>query len=252
MTAIGFLGTGAIAAPMARALARDGHRITVSQRNAETATALAAAFAGISVAPNQRVLDRSEVIFLCLRPAVWREILTPLAFRPDHRIISVMATVPLNQIAAATGPTASLAATIPYAVIEHGGCPLPVAGDPEPLAALFGASNPILPQADEAALNAHFAASTLVTAALALLDTGAAWLAEQTGNATGAETYATALPAAVLASLQPQAPGRIAEEISSLATPNTLNLQMLEGLRAGGSFDALPDILTRIARSMDR
>ena len=69
---VGFLGTGHIAAPMARLVARAGHRVTVSQRNHETARALAKSGLGIGVADNQGVLDSSDIIFICLRPALSR------------------------------------------------------------------------------------------------------------------------------------------------------------------------------------
>jgi pyrroline-5-carboxylate reductase len=37
---------------------------------------------------------------------------------------------------------------------------------------------------------------------------------------------------------------------ASIATPNTLNMQMVEGLAQAGAFDSLPAILTRISDSM--
>ena len=70
MSAVGFIGTGHIAAPMARALARDGHQVFVSDRNAEIAAALVAGDPQIRAMANQAVLDRAEIVFLCLRPHV--------------------------------------------------------------------------------------------------------------------------------------------------------------------------------------
>ena len=73
MSRIGFIGTGHIAAPMVRFLAERGHEITVSERNAETAQALRACH-GVSIATNQDVLDRSDIVFLCVRPHVARRV----------------------------------------------------------------------------------------------------------------------------------------------------------------------------------
>jgi len=243
---IGFLGTGHIAAPMARALARAGHDVTVSERNAEVAAELADAGLGITVADNQTVVDSADAVFLCLRPAVWQGIVAPLSFRAGQSVVSVMAGVPLSDIAQAVAPATDLSVTIPYGFIENGGCPLPVAGDPATLTALFGDANPVLPQASEDALRHHFAASTMTTATVGLLLTASDWLAKQTGDAEAAEVYVAHLVSGFLADLPKSDPVALAQARAELATPDTLNLQMAEGLR----FDEVHAVLDRISASM--
>lgn len=252
MSRVGFLGTGHIAAPMARALARKGHEVTVSRRSEAVSSALAESGLGITVADNAEVVAQSDIVLLCLRPAVWAGIVRDLPFRADQKILSVMAGVPMAEIAAACAPASDISVTIPYGFIEHGGCPLPVAGDPGVVQALFGDDNPVLPQADEGALNHHFAASTMVAAALGLLEGGADWLAGQTGNPEAAEIYVSNLVTGVLNGLSRDRGGELYEEMMALATPNTLNLQMVEGLAEKGAFDGLPAILTSISDSMDK
>ena len=252
MSRVGFLGTGHIAAPMARALARKGHDVTVSRRSEAVSSALSESGLGITVAENAEVVANSDIVLLCLRPAVWADIVRDQPFRANHRILSVMAGVPMAEIAAVCAPASDISVTIPYGFIEHGGCPLPVAGDPTVVQALFGEENPVLPQADEEALNHHFAASTIVAAALGLLETGTNWLAGQTGHPEAAEIYVSNLVTGVLNGLSRDRSGELHEEMMALATPNTLNLQMVEGLAEKGSFDGLPAILTSISDSMDK
>lgn len=79
MSRIGFLGTGHIAAPMVRFLASKGHEVFVSERGANVAADLAKAV-GAKILPNQAVVDRSDIVFLCLRPTVWESICAPLNF----------------------------------------------------------------------------------------------------------------------------------------------------------------------------
>jgi pyrroline-5-carboxylate reductase len=250
MPVIGFLGTGHIAAPMARALARDGHAVIVSERNAAVAAALVDAGLGITKAANQELVDAADIVFLCLRPAAWQEVVAALDFRAGQQLISVMAGVALADIAAACAPARDISITIPYGYIENGGCPLPVAGDPSALRSLFGRTNPILPQQDEAALRHHFAASTLTTAALSLLMASSDWLAAQTGDKDAAEVYVAHLVSGFLANLPKERGGQLAAERASLATPDTLNRQMVEGLAKAGVFDDLPAILSSISSSM--
>jgi len=247
---VGFIGTGHIAAPMARALARNGHKVTVSERNAQVAEALVASGLGIAKGANQDVIDASDTVFLCLRPAVWAEAVAGLTWRADHTIISVMAGVPLHDISEVCAPVTNLSVTIPIGFIEFGGCPLPVAGNPDALTALFGDDNPILPQASEAALSDHFAASALLSGVLGFMEAGADWLATQTGDGQKAEIYVANLVAGFLRDMPKATAGDMAAARAALATPGTLNLQMVEGLKAARSFDALPDILSKISASM--
>lgn len=247
---VGFLGTGHIAAPMARLIARQGHRVTVSERNAETAADLAAADLGIVVANNQSVLEASSVVFICLRPGVWADVVAPLHWRPNHWVISVMAGVSLAEIARVCAPVTHVSATLPLEFLETGGCPLPVAGPDEPLRTLLGGSNPILPLEDEAELQAYFAASALMSGVLGVMQSGAEWLGAQTDNRDAAEVYVANLISGYLGALTKEKAGELQAHKEALASPNTLNRQMVEGLESAGTFEALPGVLSKIKASM--
>ncbi len=242
---IGFLGTGHIAAPMARALTRDGHTVTVSERNAETAAALAASH-GIAIAPNQGVLDAADVVFLTLRPGVWEDVVKDLTFRPDHRIVSAMAGPTVAQISTATAPATDISLTIPLGHIEHGGCPLPVFPATSPMAALFGDKNPVIPLEREADLTAYFSASTILTAALSSLIATSEWLAAETGAEGDAEAYTQALTASYLSAL----PGSLAESRAGLTYPKTLNRAMLDALRDIDLEPTIKQALTDMTAAM--
>lgn len=250
MTRVGFIGTGHIAAPMARAAARRGHPVLVSERNAETAAALAGAFETISVAPNQDVLDGSDVVFLCLRPRLAGDVLAPLAFRADHRVISVMAGVAMAELQRLCAPAGAVSATIPLGFLEQGGCPLPVYGPPADLRALFGPENPVIEVATEAALNRHFAVCAMVPGMLAMLDAGADWLGAATGDPESAEIYTAQLMRGFLAASEPRR-GGLAAARDALATEGTLSLQMVEALRDSGALASLRNALDSIGARLD-
>jgi len=251
MSRVGFIGTGHIAAPIARALAARGHEIHVTQRNADISAALAMGI-GAHVAEPQAVIDAAETVFLCLRPQVAEGVLAPLAFRPGQAIVSVMAGVPRGELETLCAPATDIVQTIPLGFLEQGGCPLAAFGETALLAPLFEPENPILPVASEAALNAHFAICALVPGVLDLMQTGAGWLAEKSGDAGGAELYTAQLIAGFLQSLARDEPGALAAARDALATPGTLSLMMTDGLRFGGAHDALTDTLDRIAQRLER
>lgn len=240
---IGFIGTGDIAAPMVRFLARKGHPILVSERNAKIAQSLAEAFDTVGIAPNQDVLDQADIVFLCVRPYQAAAALAPLRFRADQTLISVMAGVAMADLADLCAPATDIAMTIPLAFLERGGCPLPVYPDCPTLRALFAPDNVVLAQDSEAQLNRHFAASAVLGTMMDFLDQAGDWL----GGDENAQTYVAMLAAGALRDVPKTGLGNLAHARDALATEGTLNLQLVTHLRQAGLQDDLKQGLDALA-----
>ncbi|WP_294621514.1 NAD(P)-binding domain-containing protein [uncultured Roseovarius sp.] len=249
---IGFLGTGGIAAPMVEALSGKGHHILVSERSAEVSARLAAQFAEVEIAPNDRVVAASEVVIACLMADVARAVLPDLPFREGQKLISVMVDVSVNSLRELAAPVTDISVTIPMPFIGQGGCPLPVYPDTGSVAALFGAENIVLPVTSEAALNAHFAASALSSVVLAEMVTTADWLADITGDAAKAEAYVAALIAGYFKNMRFDGSGEVKALLDALSTEGGLNAtlrdrmagarkELTEGLDAFRPRLGLPD-----------
>ncbi len=250
MSRIGFIGTGHIAAPMVRFLAAKGHDVTVSERNAETAAALAKGV-GIRVAPNQQVLDESDIVFLCVRPGVAEKVLEPLVFRAGQQVISAMASVSLAQLKSLCAPAIDIIRTMPVGFLEVGGCPLPAYPDGDLLDALFEPENPVITLPDEAAFNYHSAIATFISGMLDMMSTSAGWLARKTGDALTAEFYTTQLLSGFLNAMPKNNAGQIDRELNALATPGSLSLQMKTDLRSAGIHTHLRAALDRIEAKLE-
>lgn len=250
MSRIGFIGTGHIAAPIARLMAAKGHEISVTERNAEVSAALKAEL-GVTIAPPQAVIDASDIVFLCLRPHIAAEVLAPLTFRADQQVVSVMAAVSAEDLAKLCAPASDFVQTIPLGFLQSGGCPMAAFGNDRLLAELFEPENPVVKVADEAALNAHFAICAMVPGILDLMATGAEWLGDVTGDADGAEFYTTQLMAGFLAAMEKGTAGRLAQERDALATEGTLSLQMTGTLIEQGAHEALRAALGAIGKRLE-
>lgn len=249
MRRIGFIGTGHIAAPMVRFLARKGHDITVTNRSAGIAAELVRDH-GVETGDAQEVLDASDIVFLCLRPHQAEAGLAPLTFRHDQQIISVMAGTDHATLQRLCAPAQDFTQTIPLGFLEQGGCPLACLGDDALLANLFSPENPVVKVKDKAALNAHFAICALVPGLLDLMAGGAGWLSDQTGS-TEAEFYTSQLISGFLTAMPKDTPGHLATGRDALATDGTLSLQMTDTLRRGGAHETLTDALTAIANRLE-
>jgi pyrroline-5-carboxylate reductase len=215
------MGTGEIATALVRGLAGQGHRILVSERNADKAARLAADVAGVTVAANERVVDGSDTIFLCLLASVVERVLPGLPFRRDQAVISVMVDVPLAQLHTLCAPATDIAITIALPAVALGGCPLPVVPQSKALAALFGARNPVFTVRDEVALNAHFGATALCSPLLDQMLATTDWLSQFSGDAEAAEAYVCAVIRSCLTA--PHAAGTLARTLQSLSTEGGMN-----------------------------
>lgn len=235
---IGFIGTGEIAGYMVHALARQGHEIFVSARNADNAAALAAAHPEVTVAQNADVVAQSDTVFLCLMADVARQVLPDLPFRMGQSIISVMVDVPIAELQTMCAPAKDIACTIPLSAIATGGSMLPVFPASPALETVFGSSDHVFTVESEHALNAHFGGSALSAPLIALMQTGADWLADQTGDSKSAEAYVTGVFAGFLRQMQ-QGGSDFDALLKGLATEGGLNASLKQHMEDNGAHDAL-------------
>lgn len=114
---IGFIGTGVITSALVTGFCTGedlDHRIYLSPRNAKRASELADKFKNVTVtSSNQEVLERSEWVVLAVVPKFGEEIIRPLTFRENHRVINLMSERKLPEIANWIGKTRTLVHMVP-------------------------------------------------------------------------------------------------------------------------------------------
>ncbi len=103
MHSLGILGVGELTEKVVHGLRRSGFAgaILLSPRNAERAGALAAEH-GCQVLPsNQAVVDGAELVIVGVRPDALAQLASEVRLRPGQRLVSLVAGVNLEQLAAA-------------------------------------------------------------------------------------------------------------------------------------------------------
>ncbi|TDK45042.1 pyrroline-5-carboxylate reductase [Antarcticimicrobium luteum] len=235
MSRIGFLGTGPLSAPLDRFLSRTGHDVVLPEPAQ-----------GVCAASCQTVLDRSEILFLCLPPPDAAAVLSGLVFRPDHRIVSLVADLPLAALRGLCAPTRDITRTLPLGFVELGGCPLPACPDADLLERLFAPENPVMAVRDERAFNRYLALCAMVPAVFGLMATGADWLAAETGDSGGADRFIARLVQCALTASVGDPAGLTAGR-DALATGDAIGRQMIAALRQGGVHPTLRQALEGIA-----
>ncbi len=180
---LGFIGTGTISAAIVRGLGDGfGERSTIhlSPRSKAVATALAAEFAHVHVAAsNQAVLDASNVVMLAVRPQVAREVIPPLRFRPDHHVISLIATLSLEALGDLVTPARTIAKAVPLPAVALGRGATAIY-PPDPVAAgLFDRTGTAIQVDDPMKFDALTAATATMASYFAFADAIASWLAAE-------------------------------------------------------------------------
>ena len=237
---IGFLGTGRIAEPMIRSLARrfPSCKIVVSERSRHISEKVSA-LENVSVHSNQGVLDSSDTVFICLLAKVAREVLPELSFSTRHTAISVMADISNDEVSALINPASGPCVTIPLPFIEQGGCPLPVYPVSKKLETLFGEENHVITLSSENAVAPHFAATAILSTTMKQLDVVAQWLGNQSDDPQNAERYVANLISGYLNALPKDGAGRFKAAMEDLSTEGGLNNQLRQHIAESGYYDTL-------------
>lgn len=250
---LGFIGSGAITSAIVKGLcAAEGLHcpIVLSPRNARVAAELAATYRQVRVAAtNQQVLDDSDVVFLAVRPQVAHEVLTSVAFRPAHRVISLVATFSQQRIAALVGPAATVTCAVPLpTVASHKGPTAIYPADPV-AAALFGRLGIAIEAASESEFQALWASTAMMATYFTWLDTVGTWLADHRVPAGRAREY-VGMMFSGLGGIGQATGATFTELAQDFTTRGGLNEQCAAQLAEAGVFDActraLDAILARI------
>ena len=239
MERIGFVGTGEIASAIVETIAGDGHTILVSERSAGTSAALAERFAAVSRAQNERVVAESDVVFVCLLAGIAREVLPDLPFRKGQTVISVMADVPIADLARLCAPASEICVAIPLPTLPRGATPLAAYPENAVVRTVLGGHAVLHISPSETALNAHFAVTGLLLPLLDQIATAAEWLSAFTGDRAGAETYLAGLFGSFCVLAAEEGDPDLEALRRGLQTPGGLNCALSQKLAEAGALAAL-------------
>ena len=247
---LGFLGTGHISSCVVTGLMTaeaPPEQVVVSPRNAEVAAGLAARFADVSIAAdNQEVIERSDAVFLALRPQTAGEVIAPLSFRADQLVISLMALTPLARVRAWVDPASAVVRALPLPPIARGAGPTVLTPDEPRARGLFDRVGTAVPTASEADFDRIGSLTALAAPFYQLLETCTRWTAAQGVPRATAGRYMAALFHGLAADGLDPAEGDFSALVAGLATPETINLQALTAIGEAGGFNAFEDGLSQV------
>ena len=125
MKTLGFIGVGNLAEYTIKGLRAGDYqgRILLSPRNQQRSQMLAEICRCEVLDSNQAVADASDLLVLSMRPADSLETLSQLKLRPDQQLVSVVAGISIDALAAATDIDISIIRAMPVSCAEAGTSP---------------------------------------------------------------------------------------------------------------------------------
>ena len=241
----GLIGTGTIGRAVATGMARNGHSITVSRRNAENAAWLENEFPQVTAAENQDVVDNSEIVLIALTADVAVDALKALTFRDAQIVISLMSAFDLAQLAELVHPATPKAIMIPFPQIAAGGSPVLVLGDSAPVAHFFGASDIIISLDNAEELGVFLSAQAILSPAAVMVEQAAAWVESKTGSGEVAEKFLRVLIGSSLSGMKSD------DLIEALNTPGGYNQRMRLFFENAGFHDMIKGGLESLRENKD-
>ncbi|WP_289084237.1 NAD(P)-binding domain-containing protein [uncultured Sulfitobacter sp.] len=232
---IGIIGTGTIASAVVRGIAEDGHQITLSERSARHAYALAEEFDNVTVTSNQEVIDRSDIILVALMAEAAPNILRDLSFRTDQQVISLMGGASLADVAAIVAPAQASAIMLPFPGIASGGSRVLVQGDGDLVRSLATPANTVYMIENDSEMAAYISAQAVLSPVARLIEDTTAWLAARVTEPERGDGFLRHLVASSLA----KTPAGIVVE--ALNTPGGFNQRLRQSLEESGMREALRD-----------
>ncbi len=240
---VGFIGTGTITEAVVTGLCGAGSpdlSILLSPRSLDRSRRLSERHAAVEVASdNQQVLDRSELVFLAVRPQDAGAILGALSFRRNLKVVSFIATMSSAEIRRQVRPANFLGRVAPVPPVARRNGPIAMCPPNGELAGFLDPIGTVIEVSDEAQLDAFFSASALMAPYFELLESVSAWLRAQGVDAAQADRYTGSLFRGIAErSTQPTGQG-FAELVEEHATRAGINEQLRRELIASGFYDRI-------------
>lgn len=240
-TVVGIIGVGHLVRHLVPGLLRSGRKpkLLLSARGAAAAADLSGRFGLEIVADNARLVERSEVVLVAVRPFQVEEALSGLPFRSGQTVVSLCAGVPIALFERLAGP-ATVVRAMPVIAAEYGESPTCIYPENATTRTLFEPAGKVIRLASEDDFEAASVAACYFGWVHGLIGEVMAWMEHQ----GLAEPIARQLVAGMTiagAKVVAERPGEGVENlIAELCLPESFTLQGFKVLQSSNAFDPWP------------
>ena len=254
---VGIIGVGVIGSALTKgfATAQPACSMLLSSRSKENMTQLAAEFPEhVRLATdNQQVLDEADWVILAIPPAQGETILKSLRFRPENKVINLMADKSLEKIAGWIGKTALLAHMVPLPFAAQHLGPIVIYPHSEELFNLMSPLGQIVVAKNPHEVHVLQSITALMAPFDTLLDEIVRWAGDNGVEEMPAKAFTTAFFGAICQQVAQAPAGRLGE-LANEMTPGGLNAMAKESIGRNQGFslwsEALKPVIERLSSSV--
>lgn len=239
---IGFIGVGKITNAIVEGLCTssiEDTQIYLSPRNEANARRLAEKYAQVErLESNQQVIDRSDIVFIAVRPAVALEVLHTLVFREKQIVVSLIPLLKRTELLNAVAPATHVTRAVPTpTVMQHTG-PILLFHSNDTVTQLFRHLGQPLEVTDEQQLHVLWTLTGLITPYYDLLHELSSWTIANGVDGTTGNQYIAGLFQALSFAAQQESHINFKELAQHAETPNGMNEQAGREIREKGAHHA--------------
>jgi len=252
---LGFIGTGKIASSIIYGIFKSKlkiNKIYISSRNVNIAKKLNNKFSKIKVfSNNQDIIDKSNIIFLSVTPAVGNKILNKLNFNNKKIIISLISTIKLEKLKKLT-KSKNICKAIPLPFIENLNGPIIISPKNKIAKRIFSKLGHVIEIKDEKMSYSFWSTSSVMAAYYEIYNSTKNWLVQKGLNERIATDYVAELFLALSKDAFVKKKTGFKKLVAESQTPKGLNMQVLKELKKVRFYDKFKQSLINVHKRIKR
>ena len=247
---LGFIGTGRIASSVITGICKSSikyERIIISSRNKSISNKLKKRFKRITIEKdNQKIIDKSNWIFLCVTPIVGKKIIKKLKFSSNQMIISLISTISLSNLKKFTKMKKNIVRAIPLPPISIKKGPVPIFPPNKKVKNFFDKIGFTIEIKSEKLSTNFWSVSGMMASYYEMLKVMSNWLVKKGINRYDAQKYITSLFLALSEDAVVNSKKNLKYLVKESQTPKGLNEQGVKELTKSGFYKSLEKTLNSI------
>ncbi|MFL2888875.1 MAG: pyrroline-5-carboxylate reductase [Candidatus Pelagibacter sp.] len=252
---IGFIGTGRIASSVITGICKSSikyEKIIISSRNKSISNKLKKNFKRISIEKdNQKIIDKSNWIFLCVTPIVGKKIIKKLKFSSNQMIISLISTISLSNLKKFTKMKKNIVRAIPLPPISIKKGPVPIFPPNKKVKNFFDKIGFTIEIKSEKLSTNFWSVSGMMASYYEMLKVMSNWLVKKGINRYDAQKYITSLFLALSEDAFVNSKKALKYLVKDSQTPKGLNEQGLKEMSKQKVYNHIVKTLNSIHKRLN-
>ncbi len=253
---LGFIGTGKIASSVITGICGSSikySKIYISSRNKKIAKGLKKKFKKILIEKdNQKIVDKSNWVFLAVTPSVGEKIIKKLKFKSSQVIVSFISTITIPELKKMIKVKADIIRAIPLPPISLKKGPVPICPPNKKVKNFFDKIGSTVEIKNEKLSINFWSTSGMMASYYEILKIMSDWLIKKGIKRSDAQKYITSLFLALSEDAVVNSKKELKHLVKESQTPKGLNEQGLKEMNKKGVYKSVINTLNSIHKRLNK